>query len=84
MNTRVCDGVTVENQGEAPVSGVLAMQVTQNVLDSSAVAVLCDLEHAGLDLAVVDGRLRGLAGRAVDGRTEAADPAASRPAGHAD
>lgn len=34
------------------------MQVTQNVSDSSAVAVLCDLEHAGLDLAVVDGRLR--------------------------
>ena len=34
------------------------MQVTQNVLDSPAVAVLCDLEHAGLDLAVVNGRLR--------------------------
>ncbi len=34
------------------------MQVTSNVLKSSAVAVLCDREHAGLDLAVVDGRLR--------------------------
>ncbi len=34
------------------------MPVTQNVLNSPAVAVLCDLEHAGLDLAVVDGRLR--------------------------
>ena len=34
------------------------MQVTSNVLKSSAVAVLCALEHAGLDLAVVDGRLR--------------------------
>ncbi len=34
------------------------MQVTSNVLNSPAVAVLCDLEHAGLDLAVVDGRLR--------------------------
>ena len=34
------------------------MQVTQNVLTSPAVAVLRDLEHAGLDLAVVDGRLR--------------------------
>ena len=34
------------------------MQPTQNVLTSRAVAVLCDLEHAGLDLAVVDGRLR--------------------------
>ena len=32
--------------------------LAQNVLDSSAVAVLCGLEHAGLDLAVVDGRLR--------------------------
>ena len=34
------------------------MQVTSNVLNSPAVAVLCDLEHAGLDLAVVNGRLR--------------------------
>ena len=34
------------------------MQLTQSVLDSPAVAVLCDLEHAGLDLAVVDGHLR--------------------------
>ncbi len=34
------------------------MPMTQNVLNSPAVAVLCDLEHAGLDLAVVDGRLR--------------------------
>ena len=34
------------------------MPVTQNVLNSPAVAVLYDLEHAGLDLAVVDGRLR--------------------------
>ena len=34
------------------------MQMTQNVLDSPAVAVLCDLELAGLDLTVVDGRLR--------------------------
>ena len=34
------------------------MPVIQNVLNSPAVAVLCDLEHAGLDLAVVDGRLR--------------------------
>ncbi len=32
--------------------------MSQDVLDSLAVAVLCDLEHAGLDLAVVDGRLR--------------------------
>ena len=34
------------------------MQVTTDVLNSPAVAVLCGLEHAGLDLAVVDGRLR--------------------------
>ncbi len=34
------------------------MPMTQNVLNSPAVAVLCDLEHDGLDLAVVDGRLR--------------------------
>ncbi len=34
------------------------MPVTQHVLNSPAVAVLYDLEHAGLDLAVVDGRLR--------------------------
>ena len=34
------------------------MQVIKNVLDSPAVAVLCGLEDAGLDLAVVDGRLR--------------------------
>ena len=34
------------------------MELTQDVLHSPAVAVLCDLEHAGLDLAVVDGRLR--------------------------
>ena len=34
------------------------MELTQDVLNSPAVAVLCDLEHAGLDLAVVDGRLR--------------------------
>ena len=34
------------------------MQMTQNVLNSPAVAVLCNLEHAGLDLAVVNGRLR--------------------------
>ncbi len=34
------------------------MQVTHDVLSSPAVAVLCDLEQAGLDLAVVDGRLR--------------------------
>ncbi len=34
------------------------MPMTQNVLNSPAVAVLCDLEQAGLDLAVVDGRLR--------------------------
>ena len=31
---------------------------TMDVLNSPAVAVLCGLEHAGLDLAVVDGRLR--------------------------
>ena len=34
------------------------MQATKDVLDSPAVAVLCGLEDAGLDLAVVDGRLR--------------------------
>ncbi len=34
------------------------MPVTQNVLNGPAMAVLYDLEHAGLDLAVVDGRLR--------------------------
>ena len=34
------------------------MQATKSVLDSPAVAVLCGLEDAGLDLAVVDGRLR--------------------------
>jgi len=34
------------------------MELTQDVLNSPALAVLCDLEHAGLDLAVVDGRLR--------------------------
>ena len=31
---------------------------TTDVLDSPAMAVLCGLEHAGLDLAVVNGRLR--------------------------
>ena len=34
------------------------MQVTNNVLNSPAVAVLYGLKHAGLDLAVVNGRLR--------------------------
>ena len=34
------------------------MRLPQNVLDSPALAVLCDLENAGLDLAVVNGRLR--------------------------
>ena len=34
------------------------MELNHDVLDSPAVAVLCDLEHAGLGLAVVDGRLR--------------------------
>ena len=34
------------------------MHVTTDVLNSPAVAVLCGLEHAGLDLAVVGGRLR--------------------------
>ena len=34
------------------------MHVTNDVLNSPAVAVLCGLEEAGLDLAVVDGRLR--------------------------
>ena len=34
------------------------MELTQDVLNSPAVAVLCGLEDAGLDLAVVDGRLR--------------------------
>ena len=34
------------------------MQVTNNVFNSSAKAVLSDLKHAGLDMAVVDGRLR--------------------------
>jgi hypothetical protein len=34
------------------------MHRTNDVLNSPAVAVLCGLEHAGLDLAMVDGRLR--------------------------
>ena len=34
------------------------MYRTNDVLNSPAVAVLCGLEHAGLDLAVVNGRLR--------------------------
>ena len=34
------------------------MHMTNNVLSSPAVAVLCGLEDAGLDLAVVHGRLR--------------------------
>ena len=34
------------------------MQVTNNVFNSSAKAVLSDLKHAGLDMAVGDGRLR--------------------------
>ena len=34
------------------------MYWTNDVLNSPAVAVLCGLEHAGLDLAVVNGRLR--------------------------
>jgi len=34
------------------------MHVTTDALNSPAVAVLCTLEHAGLDLAVVGGRLR--------------------------